>query len=173
VDGGILAADGTTIVGPKIPIGTTARFRDVGTTKLGSGTFIFLPGVTGTVAGDVVTYSTGGDASIANDYNNGAVTARWTGTGNTGFPVAVATAATNIQSTWGWYQIQGSAIVNITGTVSAGQSAYYGQTATILTASAAGGKQILGMRSNSASGVPDTGKAIFTLSNPVVQSQIT
>ena len=171
IDGGRTVADGT--VYPSIPIGTIAYFRDAGTTQLGGGTFIFLPGVTSTVAGDVVTYRAGNGGGIGQDVNGGAVTARWTGTANTGFPLAVATAATDLQTKWGWYQIQGSAIVNVSGTVSAGQAAYYGQTATLETNAAVGGKQVIGAVSASANNVPDTGKAIFTLNNPVVQSQIT
>lgn len=173
VDGGKLAGDGTTVTGPSVPIGTIAQFRDVGATRLGVGTFIFLPGVTSTVAGDVVSYRTSVGAAVPGDLNNGAATARWAGTANTGFPLAVATAAVTDQSHWGWYQLQGGAIVNVSGTVSAGQAAYWGQTATLETNAAVGGKQVIGAQSSSASGVPDTGKAIFTINNPVVQSQIT
>lgn len=171
VDAGITKNDGT--VAPSVPLGTMAYFRDVGTTNLGVGNFIYLPGVTSTVAGDVCTYRLGVGADINGDVNDGAVTERWTGTGNTGFPLAIATAASNIQTTWGWYQIQGSAIVNISGTVTANDKAYFGQTATLETASAVGGKQVLGARAVSANGTPDTGKAVFTINNPVVQSQIT
>ncbi len=95
------------------------------------------------------------------------------GTASTGAPLVVATAVVDLQSKWGWYQIQGGAIVNVSGTVSAGQAVYFGQTGVVQTNAAVGGKQVLGMRSSSASGVPDTGKAIFTINNPCVQSQIT
>lgn len=173
VDAGILQSDGTSK--PSAPLGAVAQFRDIGTTNLGVGTFIYLPGVTATVAGDVCLYrlgSGGSSSAPANDVNGGSSTIRWTGTGNTGFPVAVATAATNIQTTWGWYQIQGAAIVNISGTVAAGDKAYFGQTST-LTSTVVGGKQILGAQANSASDIPTTGKAVYTINNPVVQSQIT
>lgn len=171
VDAGILRADGNTY--PSVPVGTVAYFNDVGTTRLGVGKFVFLPGVTATVAGDVVTYRQSAGVDVSGDVNDGAATARWVGTANTGFPVAISTAVVDLQSKWGWYQLQGGAIINTTGTVSAGQSAYFGQTGTILTASVAGGKQLLGVQSSSANGVPDTNKAIFTINNPVVQSQIT
>ncbi len=170
VDEGV-SRGGTTY--PSVTVGTIADFYDNGTTRLGSGEFIFLPGVTSTVAGDVVTYYLSAGADVAGDVNDGAATQRWTGTSATGAPVAIATAATNTQAKWGWYQIQGGAVINVTGTVSAGQAAYFGQTGTILTASAAGGKQLLGVRSSSANGVPATGQAIFTINNPTVQSQIT
>ena len=161
-------------VTPSVPIGTIAMFRDIGTSQLGTGAFMYLPGVTSTVAGDVVEVRTpNGSGLVQGDPNNGAATIRWTGTANTGAVLAVATAASNIQTTWGWYQVQGSAIVNVSGTVTAGQAPYFGQVATWETNAAVGGKQVLGARSVSASGVPDTGKAVFTLNNPVVQSQIT
>ncbi len=173
VDTGRLAGDGVTVTGPSVPVGTIARFRDNGSTKLGSGAFIFLPGVTSTVAGDVVTYRQSAGTDVANNLNDGAATERWAGTANTGFPLAIATAAVDNQSKWGWYQIQGGAIVNISGTVTAGNPAYFGQTAVLQNNAAVGGKQVLGARATSAEGVPDTGKAIFTINNPVVQSQIT
>ena len=180
VDGGVLSQLATTnsaagTAFPSVAIGTVAYFRDIGTTQLGGGGFIYLPGVTATVQGDVVVYRTPNGAGLSPDVNSGAATIRWTGTGNTGFGLAVATAAVTDQSHWGWYQIQGSAIVNVTGTVSAGQSAYWGQTGTILTASAAGGKQVDGMQSVSANGAPLalSSQAVFTLANPTVQSQIT
>lgn len=173
IDTGKTAGDGTTVIGPSVPVGTIADFRDVGLTRLGAGKFIFLPGVTSTVAGDVVNYRTTGGVDVPGDLNDGAATVRWTGGSSTGFPLAVATAAVPNQSNWGWYQIQGGAIVNISGTVTVGQAAYFGQTATLQTNAASGGKQVQGVISSSASGVPDTGKAVFTLNNPVVQSQIT
>ena len=174
VDSGKFAADGTTVLGPSIPVGTIGQFRDNGTTRLGMGTFIFLPGVTSTVAGDVVNYRTANGGSTENDINYGAATAPWSGTANTGVPLAVATAAVNLQTKWGWYQIQGGAIVNVSGTVAASDTkVYFGQTAVLQTNAAAGGKQVLGIQAASANSVPESGKAIFTLNSPVVQSQIT
>ena len=105
--------------------------------------------------------------------SDGAATVRWTGTANTAFPLAVATAATNTTSKWGWYQIQGAAIVNISGTVTAGNKTYFGQVATLETNAAVAGKQVLNIQASSADGVPETGKAIFTLQYPMVQSAIT
>lgn len=173
VDTGKVAGDGTTVTGPSVPVGTIAQFRDNGSTRLGAGTFIFLPGVTSTVAGDVVSYRVSAGTDVPGDLNDGAATERWVGTANTGFPLAVATAAVDTQGKWGWYQFQGAAIVNISGTVTAGNPAYFGQTATLQNNAAVGGKQVLGARATSAQGVPTTGQAIFTLNNPVVQSQIT
>lgn len=170
VDTGVLRSDGLTY--PTIAPGSIAYFNDVGTTRLWTGKFIFLPGVTSTAVGDMVTYRQSAGADVAGDVNDGAATARWTGTGNTGFPLAVATAATTSQATWGWYQIQGAAVVNTSGTVAAGDKAYFAQTGAV-GSTAAGGKQVLGMQASSANGVPATNQAIYTINNPVVQSQIT
>jgi hypothetical protein len=168
--------EGKTINGatvPSVPVGTLATFRDEGTTRLGSCSFIFLPGVTSTVAGDVVSYRQSLGTDVPGDVNDGAATARWAGTANTGYPLAVATAATNLQSKWGWYQLQGAAIINTSGTITAGNAVYFGQVATLQNNAAVGGKQVLGIQASSATDVPDTGQAIFTINNPVVQSQIT
>jgi len=173
VDTGKVGSDGTTVVDTTVPIGTQAQFRDTSPLGLGTGTFIFLPGVTNTARGDVVTYRLSNGGASYDPISDGAATARWTGTGNTGAPLAVATAATDIQTKWGWYQVQGAAVVNVTGTIAAGNSAYFGQTAT-LGATVAGGKQVLGAVANSAAGGNlESGKAVYTLNNPTVQSQIT
>jgi len=168
--------EGKTINGvtvPSVPVGTLATFNDVGTTRLGVGTFVFLPGVTSTVAGDVVSYRQSLGTDVAGDVNDGAATARWAGTANTGYPLAVATAATNTQSKWGWYQVQGGAIINISGTITAGNAVFWGQVGVLQNNAAVGGKQVLGIQASSATNVPTTGQAIFTINNPVVQSQIT
>lgn len=168
VDSGITKADGNTY--PSVPIGTVAQFRDNGSTALGMGTFIFLPGVASTVAGDVVSYLTADGAGTG--VSDGASTTRWTGTANTGRPLAVATAAVNATTKWGWYQIQGSAIVNVSGTVASANPLYFAQTAK-LGATAVDGKQVLGALASSANGVPDTNQAIVLLNAPHVQGQIT
>lgn len=164
VDAGI-SRGGTTY--PSVPIGTIAQFRDVGTTQLGTGEFVFLPGVASTVAGDVVSYIESDGAGTAP--NNGAATTRWAGTAGNGFPLAVATAAT-VASSWGWYQIAGAAIVNTSGTVAAGDPMYWQATAT-LSHTAVNGKQVLGAQAGSANGVPATNQAIVTINRPHAQSQ--
>ncbi len=169
VDEGV-ARGGTTY--PSVTIGTISDFYDTGTTRLGSGKFIFLPGVTATVAGDMVTYYTSAGTDVGGDVNDGAATQRWAGTANTGAPLAVATAAANTQAKWSWYQIQGGAVVNITGTVVVGAAAYFSAVGVVSTTAVAG-KQIVGMRSSSVHAVPAAGQAVFTINNPVVQSAIT
>ena len=166
VDSGVVRGSTTY---PSVLIGTIAKVRDVGSTQLGVGEFIFLPGVASTAAGDVVNYSVSDGAT--GGVSGGATTTRWAGTAYTGMPLAIATAAT-IASTWGWYQIAGAAIVNTSGTVAAGDAANYASTATIKTA-AVTGKQVLNMTASSANGVPATNQSIYTINRPCVQSTIT
>ena len=146
------------------PLGTVAQYYDNGTTQLCAGEFIWLLGVASTVAGDVVSYI-GADGAGAKG-----VTTRWAGTGNTGGPLAVATAAT-VAAAQGWYQIGGAAIVNTSGTVVAGNPLYYAGTTALMGASASNGKQVMGAIAGSANGVPATNQTIVTLDRPTVQGQ--
>ena len=144
-----------------LPVGTMAKFRDVGTTLLGEAEFIWLPGVASTAAGDWVTFVT------SNGVANTGATTRWAGTASTGYPIAVATAAT-VASTWGWYQVRGSAICNTNGTIAAGNGAAWQATATVQ-AAAVTGKNVTGVQAFSANGVPTTNQAIYYLMYPAVQ----
>jgi len=83
------------------PLGTIIRARDVGSTDLGTGEFIYLPGV----------------ASNAVGFANNFIRASWvtalvdTGTAATILgPVAIAMSA-SVASEWGWYQIGGIAYI--------------------------------------------------------------
>lgn len=150
---------------PSIAIGTIAKFVDAGTTQLGVGEFIFLPGVASTTAGDWVSYVTSDGGGTGPNY--GAATTRWAGTASSGIPLAIATAAT-VASTWGWYQISGSAICKISGTIAAGNGAAWQATATVQ-AAAVTGKNVVAVQATSANGVPSAGLAIYTLNRPAVQ----
>lgn len=145
-----------------VPLGTVRRFVE---TTLGEGEFIYLPGVASTAAGDVVSYQVTYGATGAT-----ATTVRWTGTANTGTPLAVATAAT-VASTYGWYQVGGAAIVNINGTIAAGDKLFYQATA-VVSASAVNGKQMLNAVATSANAVPSAGKAIVSIARPFAQGQV-
>lgn len=140
-------------------IGTVRNFRDNGSAKLGTGEFIYLPGVASTIPGDIVNYLIG-------DGVGGFSTTRWAGTANTAIPLAIATASCT-SGTFGWYQIGGAAIVNIAGTVAVGDKAFFTATGSASTTSATG-KQVIGMTAATSNGVPDTGKAVYTLNRPVV-----
>jgi hypothetical protein len=133
----------------------------------GEGEFIFLKGVASLAVGDVVEYNglTG-------------ATTRWAGTANTGKPLAIAISAPTA-SQYGWFQIAGNAVVTCSGTVAAGDSAYFSATASVKSAAAAG-KQVLNMIAVLANGGTPTGgtalastQAVYTIQRPFCQGAIT
>lgn len=126
----------------------------------GGAEFIYLPGVAGLLAGDLVTYDT----------YNGTVT-RWDGTANTGKPLAVAMVANVGTTTFSLYQIAGAAVVNVSGAVVAGDAAYWAATSTVKSAQV-NGKQVSGMTALTASGVPAAGQAIYQVNRLTVQEQV-
>lgn len=147
-----------------LPIGTTAKFRDVGTTFLGEGDFIWLPGAANIVIGNWCSYSTSDGTS-----NAGAVT-RWAGTANLPYPLAVATCSSGA-STWAWYQRAGAAICSISGTIAAGNGAAWQATA-IVQAAAVATKNVEGAIALSADAVPAAAQAIYQLSYPCSQTAV-
>lgn len=133
----------------------------------GAGEFIFLKGVASLAVGDWVTYNA----------LTGATT-RWAGTANTGMPLAVA-ISTPSSSQWGWFQVSGNAVATCSGTVAAGDAAFYSATAAVKTAAVAG-KQVLNCVAALANGgTPSGGSAlastlaVYTINRPFVQGQIT
>ncbi len=152
---------GTVDSSAAVPLGTVASFRDIGTTALGLGEFIYLKGVASTVLGSVVSYQ------VSDGTAQTGTTTLWAGTVNMPVPLALATAAT-VASTYGWYQIGGSAICAISGTIADGDDLFY-QAAGVLSATLVAGKQALGIQAASANAVPSSGKAIATLDRPHAQ----
>lgn len=147
-----------------IIIGTRARFRDIGTTLLGEGEFIWLPGAASTILGSWCSYTTSDGTA-----NTGS-SVLWAGTANLPYPLAVATAAT-VASTWGWYQVYGAAICAISGTIAAGNGAAW-QAAGVVQAAAVATKNVEGAIALSADAVPVAGKAIYQLAYPSSQTAV-
>ncbi len=147
-----------------IPIGTTGKFRDVGTTFLGEGDFIWLPGAANTILGSWCSYAT------SNGVANTGSSVLWAGTANLPYPLAVATAAT-VASTWGWYQRAGAAICAVNGTIAAGNGAAW-QAAGVVQAAAVATKNVEGAIALSADDVPATDQAIYQLSYPSSQTAV-
>ena len=92
------------------PLGTIVRAKDIATTALGEGEFIYLQGIGSTTVGALVTY------------NVSHVTALATSAVGISNPHAVAMAAT-VASEYGWYQISGLAVMSKANTVSFAASA--------------------------------------------------
>lgn len=120
------------LVGQALAAGTIVRADDP---TLGSGEFIYLPGVASTAVGSLVTYDP-----------DGKTTTLAPNTDSLGAPVAVATAANTSSSTWGWYQIEGVATVKkVTGTaIAKGAKIYLSSTAGSITGAVSGAKAING-----------------------------
>lgn len=128
----------------------------------GSGEFIYLRGVASTQVGTVVTY----DAYLG-------TTAIAPATGGIG-PVAVAMAATNSTSLYGWYQIQGSAVVRAPNAMVPGADVFMlAATPGSVDDAAVAGEQILGAKVSTTTGTPSTGLAVIQLNRPHLQGQIT
>lgn len=138
------------------PLGTIVRAVDP---TYGEGEFIYLQGVASTAVGDVVSYNSTQGATV-----------RWAGTANEGRPLAVAMSA-NVANQYGWYQISGNAVANISGTVAAGDKVYWQATATT-SSTGVNGKQVLGAIAAGANGTPATGQAVINIDRPHAQGQI-
>lgn len=134
----------------KHPVGTTAKAYDP---TYGEGEFVYLPGVASTIAGSVAAYDTRGSGSTTL-----AVAA-------TRGPVGVAMAAT-VASTWGWYQIRGSAVVKTAAAVAAGTPAYSTATAGQVDDAVTAGSMIDGMVFKTADGTPAAGFAVAQIDAP-------
>ena len=143
------------------PLGTIVSGWDP---TYGFGEFIYLLGVANTTIGTIVTYN-------ATTFQT-AIPLRTAG--NVGAPVAVAMSA-NVASSFGWYQVEGNAVVKKDAVQILKQVALYlGANAGRVKSVASSGTQILGARSaNLASVTSTTSTIVVTLSRPHLQGQIT
>jgi len=139
---------GTVSTEKKHALGERVFARDISGTR-GEGEFIYLTGVVGTAAGQVVL--------VTDAYGTTLVAARDKGM------LAIATAAT-VASTYGWYQIRGQAMAICAAAVAANAPLYIAA-ANVIDDAAVAGDQIMGMRSVTAQ---DTATVIVNMAcNPV------
>jgi hypothetical protein len=141
-------------------LGTIRKGNDP---ALGDGEFIYLLGVASTVVGIVVSYN-------ATTFQ----TTLLPSTANLGTPIAVALSA-NVASQYGWYQIEGMAVVLKTAVAVTPQAKVYisGTTGRLMPTSASG-KQILGAKyANLTTVTSTTSTATVLFSRPTTQGQIT
>ena len=129
-------------------IGTTVQAKHA---TYGVATFIYLKGVASTAAYNVVVYD---------EYANTTTRAV---AGSRG-PAAVAMSA-NVANQYGWYMIEGSAIVTC-GTVSANAPLYATATAGTVDDAVVSGDMILGMVSKTANGTPAAGQLVAQIARP-------
>lgn len=141
----------------------------------GGGVFVYVKG-SGTVnAGDVV--------ELSPSLSSGVLTTtaiQWAGTANKGKPLGVALSALT-GNLYGWVQVEGTALTNISGTVAAGDSVFWQANGTVATAAVAG-KQMLNaiaatannaVVGNNGGTAIGTTKALYYINRPFSQGQIT
>ncbi len=126
-------------------LGKRCKAKDNGSTDYGWAEFIYLKGVTSTARGSVVL--------ITDDYGTSLIAARAKGA------VAIALAAVDTTSKYGWYQIFGSGVA-LCDTVAANAPCYIDNTSGQVDDAAVAGDQIIGMRTNTAD---DTGTCVVTM----------
>lgn len=146
----------------KHPLGTLVRGVDP---TYGEGEFIYLLGVGSTVVGMVVKYN-------ATTYQTALLTV--TNGKNKGVPVAVAMSA-NVASQYGWYQINGNAVVKKTTVAVTPQvPIFISATDGRIKVLASAGQQILGAQTaNLTTIVTTTSTVVVTINRPFTQGQIT
>lgn len=154
---------GTVDTAQKVPLGTIRQFYD---NTYGMGEFIYLAGATSTVAGDVVSYNT-----------TSFTTTRAAAGAGIPWALAVATAATDSTSEWGWYQIGGLAIANKTSTVSMAAGIAIGVSTTALVIHSSSLKEVQGawvaIVASATTTTNNGGKVVLNLSRPHLQGRIT
>lgn len=94
--------------------------------NLGAGTFVYAAYGATITAGQAVQFteslSGGKIITTAN---------LWTGAANSGAPLAFAVAATGTTGNWGWFQVQGIAIVNVSASPTANTPVYWQANGTV------------------------------------------
>jgi hypothetical protein len=159
-DPGITTANGTAAIPtPPAVLGQIERAFDP---TYGAGEFILLVGVASTAVGSLVTYD-------GTTYQ----TTLCATTSNQARPVAVAMSA-NGAGSFGWYQIEGTAVVTKTTGAKVNPTVAIGVVSTGKVGASASGKEILGARSANAATVASATTTVNVVVNrPHLQGRIT
>jgi len=159
-DAGITTANGTTAIPtPPAVLGQIERAFDP---TYGAGEFILLVGVASTAVGSLVTFD-------GTTYQ----TTLCATTSNQARPVAVAMSA-NGAGSFGWYQIEGTAVVTKTTGAKVNPTVAIGVVSTGKVGASASGKEILGARSANAATVASATTTVNVVVNrPHLQGRIT
>lgn len=141
----------------------------------GAGVFVYVKGGGTVNAGDVVELSPSLTAGVLTT-----TAIQWAGTANTGKPLGVALSALT-SSLYGWVQVEGTALVNISGAIVVGNGAYW-QAAGVVQGAAVASKQmvnataatvnnaVVGSGGGTAIGAT---KALYYINRPFAQGAIT
>lgn len=159
-DAGITTTNGTAAIPtPPAVLGQVERAFDP---TYGAGEFILLVGVASTAVGSLVTYD-------GTTYQ----TTLCATTSNQARPVAVAMSA-NGAGSFGWYQIEGTAVVTKTTGAKVNPTVAIGVVSTGKVGASASGKEILGARSANAATVASATTTVNVVINrPHLQGRIT
>jgi hypothetical protein len=159
-DAGATMPNGTSAIPtPPAVLGQVERAFDP---TYGAGEFILLVGVANTAVGSLVTYDGTTYQTIL------AAT-----TANQARPVAVAMSA-NGAGSFGWYQIEGTAVVTKTTAAKVNPTVAIGVVSTGKVGASASGKEILGARSANAATVASATTTVNVVINrPHLQGRIT
>lgn len=159
-DAGVTFANASSAL-PSPPMAAGMIVRAIDPTY-GEGEFILLLGVASTIVGSLVRYN--------------AVTCQTVLAVNTAVqdtPVAIAMSA-NLATTWGWYQIAGTAVLAKTAVIVLPNVAVYlSGTAGKVKALASAGLQVVACKSQLATTASSSGTVLVTIGRPHLQSQIT
>jgi hypothetical protein len=134
-----------------LPLGTVVRGFDL---TYGEGAFIYLKGCASTAVSDAVVYDV-----------KAATTTRTTA--STAGLVAIAMSA-NVASQYGWYQIEGEAVVNAVASIVAGKTVAQTATAGSLGPGATGVTPLYCATAKTATNTPTTGFAQVQINRPWV-----
>lgn len=135
------------------PLGTRVRARDDGTGAFGEGEFIYLPGVASCAIGTWVTYAADSWATTRLAANAIA-------------PVAVAMAAVDATTKYGWFQIWGKAVGLALASYADNGLVYATATAGSVDDAVVSGDRVKCALGASAIDHPDTGFAEFEIHYP-------
>lgn len=161
VDSGVTPANSATAIpSPPANLGVIVRAIDP---TFGEGEFICLAGVASTVVGSLVTW----------DGTTYATTLAAT-TGNQGRPVGFAMSANVAATTFGWYQIAGTAVASKTTTNKFLAKVALGVASTGKVGSVSSGKQILNARTANAATVASAATTVQVVCNrPGLMGRVT
>ncbi len=141
----------------KHALGTLVRATDP---TYGSGEFIYLKGVASTAIGSMVDF----DQYLA-------TTTLSPATGGKG-PVAIAMSA-NVAGQYGWYQIEGAAVVKAPNAMTPGAEVFsLAATPGSVDDAAVAGEQILNATVSTTTATPSAGLAVIQINRPFHQGQI-
>lgn len=128
----------------------------------GAGEFILLAGVANTAVGSLVIYNT-----------TSYTTTLCPVTANLAQPVAVAMSANTSASTWGWYQIEGAAVVAKSTNTNFAPNVVVGVRSTGKVGGTSSGKEIQGARTaNAATVASATTTVVVMLNRPHMQGRV-